>query len=158
MSHPTPTETDFVQTPLAVGTPAPHFSLPATIGKTVSLTDYQGKNLIIVFYPKDKTPGCTKQLCALNDELTMLHTLNTSVIASNPGSLSSHEGFAEAYGYQMPLLVDADKTMAADYQALKHEGGIARTVYIVDGHGIIRFAQQGMPTHEQLVAVLSTLG
>jgi thioredoxin-dependent peroxiredoxin len=143
--------------PLVVGTPAPAFSLPATGNQTLSLADYAGKALIIVFYPKDKTPGCTKQLCALSDEITELQALNAAVVASNPGSLESHERFVEAYNYQLPILVDADKTMAAAYQALKPEGGIQRTVYVVDAQGIIRFAQQGTPSIDTLKTVLSGL-
>jgi peroxiredoxin Q/BCP len=140
--------------PLPVGTPAPAFSLPATGGRTLSLADYQGKNLIIVFYPKDKTSGCTKQLCALRDDVDEFAGLNTAIIASNPGSLASHERFVEAYTYPFPILVDADKTMAEAYHALKPEGGIQRTVYIIDGQGIIRFAQQGMPSDAALAEAI----
>ncbi|MDX2084875.1 MAG: peroxiredoxin [Candidatus Melainabacteria bacterium] len=136
--------------PLAVGTPAPDFDLPATGNRQVKLADFRGKNLIVVFYPKDQTPGCTKQLCALRDDVTLFEELNTTMIASNPDSLASHERFAEKESYPFPILVDADKTMARDYQALKPEGGIQRTVYIIDAEGIIRYAQQGLPSDAEL--------
>lgn len=139
---------------LAVGSKAPDFDLPATGDQQIKLSDYQGKNLIIVFYPKDSTPGCTKQLCALRDDLAMFNDLNTAVLASNPGSLKSHTSFVEKQGYNFPILVDAEKTMAEAYKVLKPEGGIQRTVYIIDGEGVIRFAQQGMPTDEELAQAI----
>jgi thioredoxin-dependent peroxiredoxin len=141
--------------PLVIGTPAPKFSLLATGDKTVSLADYKGKNLIIVFYPKDQTPGCTQQLCALRDDMVALNDLNTAVIASNPDGLDSHQRFADKQGYTFPILVDADKTMATAYQTLKPEGGIQRTVYIVDTEGVIRYAVQGLPKNDVLMAAIN---
>jgi peroxiredoxin Q/BCP len=146
--------------PLAVGTPAPDFNLPASgieAGKTVSLTDFNGQNLVLVFYPRDKTPGCTKQLCALQDELAEFKGLDAAIVASNFGSLTSHESFAEKYGYQFPILVDAEKSMASDYSVIKSDGGTQRTVYVIDKAGIIRFGEQGMVKHDALKAVLTTL-
>lgn len=142
--------------PLATGTKAPDFDLPASSADgNIKLSDFAGKNLILVFYPKDKTPGCTRQLCALRDDKSMFDGLNTEIIASNPGSLKSHESFTEKEGYPFPILVDADRTMAADYQALKENGtSIQRTVYIIDGNGVIQFAKQGMPTDEQLAEAI----
>jgi thioredoxin-dependent peroxiredoxin len=145
-------------TPLTLGSPAPAFSLPASPdGKPISLSDYAGKNLIIVFYPKDQTPGCTRQLCALRDDMAMLTELNIAVLGSNPGSLDSHTRFATAQHYPFPILVDADKTMATDYHALKPEGGIQRTVYVIDALGHIRFAQQGTPSVDVLANVVRGL-
>ncbi len=143
--------------PLAIATPAPAFNLMASGNRMVSLADYAGKNLILVFYPKDQTPGCTQQLCALQDDLAMFEDLNTAVLASNPASMESHDRFAAAQGYRFPILVDAEKTMAADYCALKPEGGIQRTVYIIDAKGIIQYAKQGMPTDEELADVIRGL-
>jgi thioredoxin-dependent peroxiredoxin len=141
---------------LPIGSNAPDFDLPATGDMQIKLSDYAGKNLVIVFYPKDKTPGCTRQLCALRDDLASFSAANTAVIASNPGSLSSHERFVEAYNYPFPILVDADRQMARSYRALKEDDkGIVRTVYIVDGSGIIRFAKAGMPTDAELLEAIA---
>lgn len=107
--------------PLAIGTPAPDFDLPAHTGEQVKLSDFRGKNLIIVFYPKDQTPGCTKQLCALRDDQEHFAKLNTAIIASNPDSAESHTRFAEKQSYAFPILVDAEKKMADAYHALKSE-------------------------------------
>jgi peroxiredoxin Q/BCP len=145
--------------PLIVGSPAPFFELPATGTQTsIKLSDFTGqKNLVIVFYPKDQTPGCTRQLCALRDDIAQFTALNTVILGSNPGSMASHQRFVEKQAYPFSILVDADKTMARAYHALKDEGGIQRTVYIIDTQGIIQFAEQGMPSDETLLAVLRGL-
>lgn len=140
--------------PLAVGSPAPDFDLPATGNMQVKLSDFRGKNLVIVFYPKDQTPGCTRQLCALRDDEALFTAANTAFIASNPGSVESHEKFRTAQSYTFPILVDADKSMAKAYHALKEEGGIQRTVYIIDKDGIIRYGKQGLPDDSELLEAI----
>lgn len=145
--------------PLPVGEKAPDFELPDETGTTRKLADYQGKNLVIVFYPKDQTPGCTRQLCALRDDREMFAGLNTEVIASNPGSADSHQRFIDKEGYNFPILVDADRTMAKNYHALKENGtSIERTVYVLDGEGVIRYAQQGLPPDEELAEAIRNFG
>ncbi|MBY0402358.1 MAG: peroxiredoxin [Cyanobacteria bacterium] len=139
---------------LPVGTVAPDFDLPATGNRQVKLGDYKGKNLIIVFYPKDQTPGCTQQLCALRDDTTQFEALNTAFIASNPDGVESHERFSTAQNYSFPILVDAEKTMAKAYHALKEGGGIQRTVYIIDAEGVIRYAKQGLPSDAELMEAI----
>lgn len=139
---------------LTVGTKAPAFELPDETGDVIKLLDYQGQNLILVFYPKDSTPGCTRQLCALRDDLASFQKLNTAVLASNPDSAASHQRFVEKQGYTFPILVDANKAMATAYQTLKPEGGIQRTVYIIDGKGVIRYAKQGLPPDSELEAAI----
>jgi thioredoxin-dependent peroxiredoxin len=144
-------------TPLPVGEKAPDFDLPATGNVQIKLSDFAGKNLIVVFYPKDSTPGCTRQLCALRDDTEMFAALNTVFIASNPGTVESHQRFSEAQGYHFPILVDHDRSMAKAYHALKEDGqGIQRTVYIIDTAGVIRYAQQGLPSDEELSNVIKT--
>ncbi|WP_373531576.1 peroxiredoxin family protein [Vampirovibrio sp.] len=143
---------------LPVGTQAPDFDLPATGGRQVKLADYLGKNLIVVFYPKDQTPGCTQQLCALRDDTELFQGLNTEFVGCNPDSMESHEKFAAAQSYKFPILVDANRTMAKAYRALKEDGkGIQRTVYIIDTKGVIRFAKQGLPPDSELVEIIKTL-
>ncbi|HEY9688312.1 MAG TPA: peroxiredoxin [Coleofasciculaceae cyanobacterium] len=145
--------------PLPVGTAAPDFNLPATGGHQVKLSDYKGKNLIIVFYPKDQTPGCTQQLCALRDDTEMFKGLNTEFIGSNPDSVDSHERFAEKQNYSFPIVEDADRKMAAEYHALKEdEKGIQRTVYIIDKDGVIRYAKQGLPPDTELAEAIRAFG
>lgn len=142
--------------PLQTGTQAPDFSLPDQTGKLISLSDFKGRNLIIVFYPKDQTPGCTQQLCALRDDMALFKNLGTAIIASNPGSAESHARFAEKQGYHFPILVDAEQVMAESYHVLKPEGGIQRTVYILDGQGVIRYTKQGLPPDTELEAAIES--
>lgn len=141
--------------PLPVGQKAPDFDLPATGDMQVKLADFAGKNLIIVFYPKDNTPGCTRQLCALRDDTEKFSALNTAFIGSNPGSVESHEKFRKSQGYQFPILVDSEREMAKAYHALKEDGkGIQRTVYIIDASGVIQYAKQGLPPDEELMEAI----
>jgi peroxiredoxin Q/BCP len=143
--------------PLSTGIQAPDFNLPATGDKQIKLSDYKGKNLIIVFYPKDQTPGCTKQLCALRDDTEMFKALNTEFIASNPDDVESHERFRTAQSYAFPILVDAERSMAQAYHALKEDGkGIQRTVYIVDKDGMIRYSKQGLPPDTELAEAIKS--
>lgn len=142
---------------LPVGYPAPGFNLPSTAGKSLQLTEYRGKKLIIIFYPMDQTPGCTIQLCALRDLYPEIRSMGAEGIASNPASLESHQKFAARQNYQFPLLEDKNKTMAHDYGVIGHFGMINRTVYIVDGKGVIRFAQRGMPSTSDLLQALKKI-
>ena len=143
---------------LPVGSPAPAFDLPATGGRQVKLADYKGQNLVIVFYPKDSTPGCTRQLCALRDDLAQFNDVGTAVLASNPGSLESHERFSAKQGYTFPILMDADKSMAQAYHALKETGGIERTVYIITRDGKIGYAKRGLPPDTELLEAIRAFG
>jgi peroxiredoxin Q/BCP len=142
---------------LPIGYPAPAFNLPATTGKNIQLTDYRGKKLVVIFYPMDQTPGCTIQLCALRDLYGEIKTLGAEGIASNPASVESHRKFAAKQHYQFPLLEDKNKTMAHDYGVIGHLGMINRTVYIVDSKGIIRFAERGMPSTQDLLQALKKI-
>jgi thioredoxin-dependent peroxiredoxin len=91
----------------------------------------------------------------LRDDTEMFSALNTEFIASNPDSVESHERFCAAQGYQFPILVDAERTMAKAYHALKEDGkGIQRTVYIIDAEGIIRYAKQGLPPDTELAEAI----
>jgi peroxiredoxin Q/BCP len=144
--------------PLPVGTVAPDFScIAAPTGDTLALADFLGQPFVLVFYPRDQTPGCTKQLCALTDDIERFASLNCRVLASNPGSLVSHQRFIEKQQYALPILVDEEKAMATAYKCVKEEGGIQRTVYVVDASGRICFAEQGMAKHETLFAMLEGL-
>lgn len=144
--------------PLPVGSAAPAFDLPATYGRQVKLSDYAGKNLLLIFYPKDNTSGCTLQLCALRDAYASFQALNTEGLASNPDTVESHETFADRQQYKFPILADMKQTMAQDYHAWNPETTrVARTVYIIDGHGIIRYAKRGLPNNEELLEAVRSL-
>ena len=130
--------------PLAVGSPAPHFTLPDQNGRPVSLRDFQGeKNVLLVFYPGDNTSVCTKQLCELRDDWSTLQSKDTVVLGINPQSAESHQKFITKQHYPFPLLVDKGQKVARDY----HASGliVRRTVYLVGKDGRIQFAERGKP-------------
>src|SRR5579872_3608668 len=103
--------------PLPVGTPAPDFSLPDDSGHTVSLTQLRGRNVVMVFYPGDDTPGCTKQLCEFRDDWSAAHGHGIEVFGVNPQGPQSHQKFRSKYRLPFPLLVDSGQKVAALYHA-----------------------------------------
>jgi peroxiredoxin Q/BCP len=94
----------------------------------------------------------------LRDDQEHFAKLNTAIIASNPDSAESHTRFAEKQSYAFPILVDAEKKMADAYHALKSEGGIQRTVYIIDAEGVIRYSEQGLPSDVELEQAIKAFG
>jgi thioredoxin-dependent peroxiredoxin len=129
---------------VSVGDPAPSFTLPATGGKEISLSDYLGKPVVLVFYPGDDTPVCTKQLNSYNDDLAQFEALDATVIAISAQSLESHEKFSGKHGFKFPLLADTDKSVAAAYGTLGPIGFPRRSVFIIDAHGVIRYAHRAI--------------
>ena len=129
---------------ISVGDPAPTFTLPSTGGGEASLSDYLGKPLVLVFYPGDDTPVCTKQLNSYNDDLSQFEALNAQVVAISGQSVESHEKFADKHGFKFPLLADTDKSVAAAYGTLGPLGFPRRSVFIVDGDGIVRYVHRAI--------------
>ncbi len=129
---------------VSVGDAAPSFSLPATGGGEASLNDYLGKPLVLVFYPGDDTPVCTKQLNSYNDDLSQFEALNAQVVAISAQSVESHEKFSDKHGFKFPLLADTDKSVAAAYGTLGPLGFPRRSVFIVDADGVIRYVHRAI--------------
>jgi thioredoxin-dependent peroxiredoxin len=135
---------------LGIGTKAPDFSLVSSNGDTIHLSDFSGKNdVVLVFYPGDQTPGCTKQLCAIRDDYSKFTEKNIKIFGVNPADKESHRRFIEKQKYQFPLLVDPNQKTAKLYGA----GGmmINRTVYAIDKKGMIVFAKRGMPSNDEII-------
>jgi peroxiredoxin len=148
---------------LSVGEHAPEFTLPGTGGRSYSLADYRGKPVVLVFYPGDDTPVCTKQLNAYNDGVDQFSQLGAQVLAISAQDVVSHDRFsAKQGGFEFPLLADTDKAVASQYGTLGPIGFPRRSVFIVDGDGVVRYAHRAVagltyrPVSE-LVAVLETL-
>ena len=129
--------------PLSVGTPAPDFTLTDDSGRSVSLSAMRGHNVVLVFYPGDDTPGCTKQLCQFRDDWADARKRGVEVFGVNPQSAQKHQKFRRKFNFPFPLLVDKGQRVAELY---KSNGLIVkRTVYLIGSDGKIRFAQRGMP-------------
>lgn len=129
---------------LEVGTKAPAFTLPDKDGKMVSLADFAGKRVVLYFYPKDNTPGCTRQACAFAGAYEAFRELDAVVIGVSKDSVASHQKFAEKYGLPFILLSDPELSAIQAYgvwQEKKLYGkvsmGVVRTTYVIDGNGVI---------------------
>lgn len=113
---------------LNVGDVAPRFSLPASTGETISLDGLAGKKVVRYFYPKDDTPGCTKEACGFRDSSQELNAAGVEVLGVSADSLTSHEKFASKYSLSFPLLSDAEKEVATAYGAWGEKVTMGRRV------------------------------
>ena len=129
---------------VGVGDRAPGFTLPGTGGEQVSLSDYAGRPVVLVFYPGDDTPVCTKQLNAYNDGLDQFADLDAQILGISAQDVDSKESFSSKYGFDFPLLADTDKRVAAAYGTLGPIGFPRRSVFIVDRDGVIRYAHRAI--------------
>lgn len=129
---------------LEVGSKAPEFTLPDKDGKTVSLSDFAGKKVVLYFYPRDNTPGCTRQACAFGGAYEQFKKENVAVIGISKDSVASHQKFAEKYSLPFVLLSDPELTAIQAYgvwQEKKNYGkvsmGVVRTTFVIDEQGRI---------------------
>lgn len=104
-----------VEVKLKEGDVAPEFTATTNEGKTVSLSDFRGKNVILYFYPKDSTPGCTKEACAFRDDFSEFKKKGAAILGVSTDSAKSHEKFVQKYNLPFPLLVDEDKKIVNAY-------------------------------------------
>ncbi|MEI7026830.1 peroxiredoxin [Paenibacillus sp. y28] len=143
---------------LTKGSKAPAFSAPSTLG-TVHLQESLGKKrIVLIFYPKDNTPVCTKQLCAARDSRKQYESAGAEVYGVNPGSLEDHQAFADKHGYDFPLISDTDGRIRQLYDVGKIFGlfGQQRLVYAIEKDGTIVFAQKGNPSTSDILAAFQT--
>jgi peroxiredoxin Q/BCP len=129
---------------LKVGDKAPDFTLPGTGSRDYRLSDYLGQPVVIVFYPGDATPVCTKQLNEYNDGLEQFSGLGAQVLAISSQGLESKEDFAAKNGFGFPLLADVDKTVAKAYGILGPLGFPRRSVFVVDAQGVVRYVHRAL--------------
>ena len=129
---------------IKMGLKAPSFKLNNQDGKKVSLTDFKGKNIVLYFYPKDNTSGCTKEACNFRDEFPKFGKLNAVILGVSPDSVESHLKFKNKYKLPFDLLSDEKKEVLKKYHVWKEKSmygrkymGVERTTFIVDGNGKI---------------------
>ncbi|HPF60717.1 MAG: thioredoxin-dependent thiol peroxidase [Gemmatimonadetes bacterium] len=130
---------------LSAGDRAPSFSLPDDTGRTVTLASLKGRTVVLYFYPKDDTPGCTTQACGLRDNWAALEQAGAVVLGVSPDSPARHAAFRAKYDLPFALLADEDHAVAERYGAWGEKSmygkkyfGILRTTYIIDGTGVVR--------------------
>lgn len=129
----------------AVGKKAPAFTLPASTGEKIKLSQFQGEqNVILYFYPRDNTPGCTQEACDFRDNIAQFQNADTVVLGVSTDSLASHEKFAAKYELPFPLLADEDHAVAEKYGVWiekKNYGktymGLQRATFLIDKQGKI---------------------
>lgn len=127
---------------IEIGQAVPEFSLPAVGGEEIKLSDYRGKKLVIYFYPKDMTPGCTQQACDFRDSESYFATKNAAVIGISADDVKSHEKFGAKYDLPFPLLSDTEHSVSEAFgvwQLKKNFGkeyeGIVRSTFLIDEEG-----------------------
>ena len=144
---------------VSVGDLAPDFTLPATGGTSVSLSSFRGQPVVLVFYPGDDTPVCTKQLNSYNNELSAFEGVGAQVLAVSAQDVVSHDQFSSKYGFGFPLLADTDKAVASLYGTVGPLGFSRRSVFVINGAGVITYAHRAIagityrPVSELVAAV-----
>ncbi|MGQ4649630.1 redoxin domain-containing protein [Lyngbya aestuarii] len=142
---------------LQVGTQAPAFTAKDNEGKTVSLSDFAGKNVVLYFYPKDDTPGCTKEAQSFRDNYAEYQGKDMVVLGVSTDDEVSHKKFQEKYGLPFSLLADPDGTITKAYDV--DGGGYAKRVtYVIDGEGKIAHVDDKVKTDSHAKDILAAMG
>jgi peroxiredoxin Q/BCP len=146
------------------GDVAPDFELPADDGSKVKLSSLRGRKVVLYFYPKDDTSGCTLQACDLRDQMPRIEEKNAVVLGVSPDPVSSHKKFKSKYGLNYPLLADVDTQVAQAYGVWKEKSmygrtymGIERSTFIIDEKGRVQEAWRKVKPAEHAKGVLETL-
>ena len=149
---------------LSVGTQAPDFTLPDQNGKNHTLSDYRGQKVILYFYPKDNTAGCTKQACGFRDLLPQYREKGAVVLGVSKDSVASHKRFEEKHGLPFTLLSDEEKAVLTAYDVWKEKMnygkvtlGVVRTTYLIDENGVIVRAMDKVKAADNPAQMLGAL-
>ena len=150
---------------LEVGTKAPAFTLQDKDGKEVSLQDFRGKKVVLYFYPKDNTSGCTKQACAFGANYSVFQEKGVVVIGVSKDSVASHDKFAAKYDLPFILLSDPELQAIQAYDVWhekkmcgKVSMGVVRTTYVIDENGVIEWAREKVKPDTNAEEILTYLG
>lgn len=145
---------------LAIGDNAPEFSVPGDNGSTIDLSSYKGKNVVLYFYPKDDTPGCTKQACGFRDQLEDLQSNDTVVIGVSKDTVAKHDKFKAKHDLNFPLASDEDGKLCEDYGVWVEKNmygrkymGIERATFLIDKTGKIKEIWRKVKVKDHIAAV-----
>lgn len=142
--------------PLSVGATAPGFTVKDTNGNTVSLSDYAGKTVVLYFYPKDDTPGCTKEACSFRDNYNVYQGKDIVVFGVSTDDEVSHQAFTNKFSLPFPLLADTNAAIAKAYDV--DGGGYAKRVtYVIDGEGKVAKVYTSINTETHAQDILADL-
>ncbi|HBA64938.1 MAG: peroxiredoxin [Gammaproteobacteria bacterium HGW-Gammaproteobacteria-10] len=151
-------------TTLSIGTTAPNFEAAATGGKIITLSDFLGKNVVIYFYPKDNTPGCTQEGIDFRDHIDEFNAFNTVILGVSRDSVKVHEGFKCKQTFPFDLLSDQDETLCNLFGVIKMKNmygkqvrGIERSTFLIDEQGILRHEWRGVKVKNHVAEVLQEL-
>jgi thioredoxin-dependent peroxiredoxin len=149
---------------LTVGMMAPEFALPSTLGRKVTLSEFRGKRVIIYFYPKDDTPGCTMEACAFRDHLPRITSKDAVVLGVSLDDELSHQRFAQKYNLPFALLADVDAAVSRQYGTYKEKNlygrsywGIERTTFVIDREGRVENVFRRVKVEGHAEEVMATL-
>jgi peroxiredoxin Q/BCP len=143
--------------PLSIGDPAPDFVLPSDTGKAVRLSEFRGKRVILYFYPKDDTTGCTAQACGFRDHYPEILEQNAVVLGVSPDNAESHRKFKTKYNLPFVLLVDADHHVAQSYGVWSGLGMI-RSHFVIDEKGMLEDAQVRVSPADSVDRAIKSVG
>ena len=156
---------DVVTPTLKVGDPAPDFELKSDTGDTVRLSDFRGRRVVLYFYPKDDTTGCTTQACGFRDAYPQIEERNAVVLGVSPDGEASHRKFKTKYNLPFTLLVDADHKVAEAYGVWgkkslygKEYDGIFRSHFVIDEEGKLADAQVKVSPTDSVARALEAIG
>lgn len=152
---------------IAVGKPAPDFTMPTDGGGTVSLADFKGKKLVLFFYPKDDTSGCTKEAVGFRDHLAAFEAAGATIVGVSKDPVKSHDKFKAKHELNFPLGSDAETQVAEAYGVWQEKSmygrsymGIERSTFLIDGNGVLReeWRKVKVPGHvEQVLKAVQAL-
>ncbi len=132
-----------------IGDKAPDIEAETYGGKKIKLSDYKGKKAVVLyFYPRDNTPGCTKEACSMRDGMEMLEKLGVQVLGVSTDSVKSHEGFRDKYNLNFPLLSDKSKNIIKTYGVESEHGSARRVTFLIDKSGVIRHVWEKVNTSQ----------
>jgi peroxiredoxin Q/BCP len=149
---------------VALNERAPDFTLPTLDGTTLSLSEFRGQKVVLYFYPKDDTPGCTQEACDFRDNLIKLKELGTAVLGISKDSPESHQRFTQKYKLPFPLLSDEEGKVCGLYGVLKEKTlfgkktkGIERSTFLIDEKGIVREIWRKVKAKGHVLQILDRL-
>ena len=153
-----------IELKLKEGDMAPEFTATTQDGGTVSLSEFRGKNVILYFYPKDDTPGCTKEACNFRDDYSAYEKAGVTILGVSPDSVASHVKFKEKYGLPFPLLADEGHKVCSQYGVWgpkkmmgREYDGVLRTTFLIDGGGRVARVFENVKPSEHSAELLEAL-